>query len=446
MTVRAKIIEGREPVRLVHVTTVPETLHFLTGQAEYMRGRGIEVTALSSPGERLTAFAEHEQVPVHAVELARRITPLKDLGAVWRIRRILRQVRPDIVHAHTPKGGLLGMIAAALERVPVRIYHLHGLPLMTATGLKRRLLEWTETVSCRLAHQVLCVSDSVRRVAISEGLCPPARIKVPMCGSINGVDANGRFNPAQQPEGTRAAVRARHAIPPGATVAGFVGRIVRDKGLVELATAWRVLREQYPELHLLMVGPFEPQDPVPPGVETLLRGDPRIHLAGVDWETPPLFTAMDFLVLPTYREGFPVVPLEAAAMGLPTVGTRVPGCIDAVVDGVTGTLVPPRDATALAEAMGAYLRDPELRRRHGRAARERVLRDFRHEAMWEALHSEYTRLLQEAGRIAGSASPLQSAPVVSECERRPAPHGVARTFFGYPTGPLMKGPTLAPKS
>src|SRR5207247_622691 len=127
----------------------------------------------------------------------RRITPLKDVQALGRIRRVFRHVRPDIVHGHTPKGGLLAMIAATLERVPVRIYHMHGLPLMTATGLKQRLLRWTETVSCRLAHQVLCVSHSVQEVAIAEGLCPAAKIKVLLGGSINGVDALGRFHPTR---------------------------------------------------------------------------------------------------------------------------------------------------------------------------------------------------------------------------------------------------------
>jgi glycosyltransferase involved in cell wall biosynthesis len=395
--------EQRPPHRLVHVTTVPETLAFLNGQAAYLRARGIEVHALSSPGEWAGTFRTREQVPVHTVELTRRITPLHDLRAVGRIRRIVRQVRPDIVHGHTPKGGLLAMIAASLEGVPVRIYHLHGLPLMTATGLKRRLLQWTETISCRLAHQVLCVSNSVREVAIAEGLCPAHKIKVLLGGSINGVDADGQFNPARLPAATRTEIRNRYGIPPDATVAGFVGRIVRDKGMAELAWAWRTLREEYPQLHLLMVGPFEPQDPVPTEVEALLREDPRIHLVGVCWETPPLYAAMDLVILPTYREGFPVVPLEAAAMGLPVVATRIPGCVEAVQDRTTGLLVPVRDAAALAEAIRGYLHNPELARRHGRAGRERVLCDFRREAMWEALSWEYARLLRTAGRLPEAA-------------------------------------------
>jgi glycosyltransferase involved in cell wall biosynthesis len=381
-------------VRLVHVTTVPESLTFFHGQVGYLKARGVDVWALSSPGELLDQFAAREGVPVHGLEMPRRITPLRDLATTARLWRWLRKVRPDIVNAHTPKGGLLGMVGAWLARVPVRIYHMHGLPFMTATGLKRRLLRWAERVSCLLAHQVFCVSASLREAAVAEGLCRPDKIAVLHHGSINGVAAETAFNPARVGGTVRATERGRYGIPLDAEVIGFVGRVVRDKGLVELVEAWQTLRAERPELHLLVVGPFEPQDPLPPEVEKLLRTDPRVHLTGMNWDTPPLYTAMDVVVLPTYREGFGIVAIEAAAMELPVVATEVPGCVDAVQDSVTGTLVPPRDAAALTEAIRLYLLDPQLRRRHGRAGRERVLREFRQEDIWEELYAEYTRLLQ----------------------------------------------------
>jgi glycosyltransferase involved in cell wall biosynthesis len=279
----------------------------------------------------------------------------------------------------------------------VRIYHMRGLPLMGATGVKRRLLWSTEWIACRLAHRVFCVSHSVRREAVDAGICPPEKIRVLLGGSGNGVDATDRFDPDARGEEARRLTRTRFGIPASAPVIGFVGRIVRDKGVVELAGAWRELRERYAHLHLLLVGPFEPQDPVPAETERLLRADPRVHLAGMDWDTPPLYAAMDVVALPTYREGFPNVPLEAAAMRLPVVATRIPGCVDAVADGRTGLLVPPRDPAALRDALVRYLDDPELRLLHGAAGRERVLREFRQEGIWEALHAEYRRLLAEHG-------------------------------------------------
>ena len=175
------------------------------------------------------------------VHMPRGIDPIGDIVAVARLYRALRWIRPDIVQAGTPQGGLLGTIAATLARVPVRIYHIRGLPLMTATGPRRRVLWATEKISCRLAHRVLCVSHSIREVAIAEGLCPPEKITVLCGGSGNGVDAEGRFNPAKVAPDVRAKVRQHYAIPLDAPVLGFVGRFHSIKGVSELVDAWKVL-------------------------------------------------------------------------------------------------------------------------------------------------------------------------------------------------------------
>jgi glycosyltransferase involved in cell wall biosynthesis len=371
--------------------TVPVTLFFLSGQASFMRRSGFEVHAIASPGDALQAFGEQEEIAVHAVAMTRSITPAQDLRALWRLWRVLRRIRPRIVHAHTPKGGLLGMLAAWLVGAPVRIYHMRGLPFVTATGLRRRLLRAVEGLSCSLAHRVLAISHSTRAIAVEEGICDPGKIRV-VLGGGNGVDADRRFVP--NGDATRSSTRARHGIPADALVIGFVGRLARDKGVVELARAWERIRETDPRVHLLLVGPLEEENAVPADVVAGLQGDARVHLTGLDWETPPLYSAMDVVALPTYREGFPNVPLEAAAMALPLVATRIPGCVDAVLDGVTGTLVPPRDASALAAALLRYLADPALRARHGEAGRRRVLADFRREAIWEALREEYRSLLE----------------------------------------------------
>lgn len=381
--------------KLLHITTVPETLSFLTGQIGYMKLQGYEVDVLSSPGKLLLEFAEQQQVKAYAVEMPRWITPIKDLQSLVYICRYLRQIRPHIVHASTPKGGLLGTIAAWLMRSPIRVYQMRGLPLMTATGYKRSLLWWSEKISCLLAHQVFCVSHSLREVAISEGLCPATKITVLLGGSSNGVDAREQFNPEGVGVEVGREIRQQYGIPVDATVVGFVGRIVRDKGIAELVQAWKILRKEFPNVHLLMVGPFEPQDPVSPDIENSLKNDLRIHLTGNSQNIPPFYAAMDILTLPTYREGFPNTPLEAAAMQLPVVATKIPGCIDAVQDGITGILVPPRNVEALAKAIRAYLQSSELRQQHGQAGRLRVLHNFSQEAIWAAMYQEYQRLSQE---------------------------------------------------
>lgn len=378
--------------RLVHVTTVPQTLYFLRGQIAFMKSRGFDVSAIASPGPDLQKFADLEGIDVHAVEMPRRITPFGDLRALVRLVRILRRIKPDVVHSHTPKGGLLGMIAAWLAGIPARAYTLHGLPLETASGVKRTLLRWCERVSCALARRVYAVSGSLRRRAAVEGLCRPGKISVLGAGTVNGVDAGKRFAPSPCPYEAAAARRAC-SIPSEVRVVGFVGRIVRDKGVEDLVRAWKELRELLPDVHLLVVGGFEPQDPVSAEAAETLRTDPRVRLAGHVDSMRAMYSIMDVVVLPTYREGFPQVPLEAAAMERPVVATRVTGCVDAVVDGETGTLVPPGDPRALAEATATYLRDPALRQRHGRAGRARVLRDYRPESLWLLTHREYEELL-----------------------------------------------------
>lgn len=387
-------------VKLVHIVTVPESFAFLRGQTRYMAQRGFEITGISSAGFYQTTFGDAEPVRLVTIEMTRRITPIRDLLALARLVRALRAIRPQIVHAHTPKGGLLGMLASVIARVPVRIYHMRGLPLTTAKGPRRVVLALTERTACAFASRVVCVSHSLRTEAIAERLAAPGKIVTLHRGSGNGVDAATAFNP-DLPDGDRRcrrkAFRTRVQLPEDAGVVVFLGRLVRDKGLVELAEAWESLGERHPNAHLVAVGPFEPQDPLPTSTIEILRGHPRIHLLDRTEDVRSAYSAADFVVLPTYREGLPNVLLEAAAMRLPVVATRVAGCIDAVVDGTTGTLVPVRDAAALGAAIERYLLDPSLRLRHGEAARCHVLASFQPEAIWSATHEQYTALLNQAG-------------------------------------------------
>jgi len=383
-------------LKLLHILTVPFSLFFIRGQVGYMKDRGFHVSVITSPGKQLDEFASEQEVDVCAVEMPRRITPVQDLVSVWRLYRCIKNIKPTIIHSHTPKGGLLGMIAAYSANVPARIYSIRGLPHMTATGYKRVLLKYAEKISCLLAHQVLCVSHSIRSVAVEDGLCPADKIKVLLSGSGNGVDATTRFNPANWPE-SRNEIREKYGIPDSAVVVGYIGRIVRDKGVVELAEAWKTISKNNPKAYLMLVGPFEPQDPVPAETKEYLESCKTIILLGECKDAAPFYTAIDISVLPTYREGFPNVPLEAAAMELPIVATSVPGCIDAVQDNVTGILVSPKQSDVLAAAIQRYLDDPELRVMHGKAGRERVLREFRQDDLWEAIYQEYVTLLESRG-------------------------------------------------
>jgi glycosyltransferase involved in cell wall biosynthesis len=206
----------------------------------------------------------------------------------------------------------------------------------------------------------------------------------------------GRFNPDLVAPSEALAVRRELGIPPDALVVGFVGRLVRDKGVAELVRAWERIRDEFPGAHLVCVGPIEPRDPISPADRRALEGDPRIHLLGFRQDLPRLYSSMNLLVLPSYREGFPNVPLEAQSMRIPVITTSAEGCVDAVEHGLTGLLVEPRNSDALLRATQAYLRDAGLREQHGRAGRERVLALFARERLWEALLGVYESMLTAA--------------------------------------------------
>jgi glycosyltransferase involved in cell wall biosynthesis len=233
----------------------------------------------------------------------------------------------------------------------------------------------------------------MQSILVEAKLCPPEKVVVLANGSSGGIDSQ-RFDPAAYTLEDGRAFRQVLGIPGAAVLVGFAGRIVRDKGIIELAQAWMELRIKYPHLHLVVAGEAENQDPIPVDAREILKSDPRIHLIGQCQDIVRFYAACDIIVLPTYREGFPNVLLEAAAMGRPCVATRVPGCTDAVIDGVTGTLVPPYDAAGLAAGIGVYVTDPGLRRLHGAAGRARVLRDFRPEMIYLDLYRHYCDLLR----------------------------------------------------
>lgn len=383
--------------RLVQIVTIADSLRALGGQFASMRDHGFDVHAISSPGAYLGELSASQGVSAHALDMTREITPWRDFHALSRLTSLLREIRPDIVHAHTPKAGLLAMIAARRAGVPAAIYHLRGLKYVTARGWKRRLLIACERMSCRLADEILCVSRSLRSTALEERLAPAHKLHVLLNGG-HGMDCEGRFHPDRLAATTRDDVRRQLGIPQDAVVIGFVGRIARDKGIIELSTAWDMVRQSRDSAHLLIVGPDESNDPVPAEILARLRADARVHFAGSTNDTPPLYAAMDVVCLPSYREGLPKVPLEAAAMRRPVVATRIPGCTDSIVDGKTGLLVPVKDSSSLAAALAVFLDDESFRQRCGAAGRALVVSQFSQNEVWRELRSFYTRMLARTAR------------------------------------------------
>jgi glycosyltransferase involved in cell wall biosynthesis len=380
------------------LSTVPEALRNLAdGQLAFFRERGYEVIAVSSPGEDLDVVGQREKVQTAPIPMQREIRPAHDLVSLWRLWRLMRKSRPDIVIAGTSKAGLLGMLAAWFSRVPVRIYLLRGLRLETTRGLKHKILMLAEKIAVGCSHRVICVSQSLRQEAIGRGLVGPDKAVVLLHGSSNGILAD-RF--AQTPEVQAKAIKLREewSVPPDALIIGFVGRFVRDKGFVELVDAFAEILKTRPDARLLLVGEYESGDPVPEQYIRRVAEHPQIIRPGFIRNLAPYYGAMKVLAFPTYREGFPNVVLQAAAAGLPVVAFRATGAIDAVQDGITGTLVPLADSRALAAGLLRYLNDDDLCQRHGQAGLKRAMTDFQREPLWAAMEAQFRELLASSRR------------------------------------------------
>jgi len=382
--------------RVLHVATVALSLNLMRGQLAFLREAGFEVTLISSPGGELEAAGRSEEIETLAVPMAREISPWRDLKSLVRLYRVIRRLRPSITNVGTPKAGLLAGMAAWLARVPCRFYTLRGLRSETTRGLKRRILLLSERIACLCAHRVICVSESLRQRAVALGIVQPHRALVLGSGSSNGVDTS-RFLLTPLLLNRVAGLRQELKIPLEAQVVGFVGRLTRDKGVAELVKAFNRLCETSAVVWLLLVGDFEDGDPLPPDVRRTIETNSKIIRTGFVPDATVYYQLMDVLALPSYREGFPNAILEAYAAGKPVVAARATGVVDAVVDGVTGVLVPVGDAESLAKGLESLLRNKDSAAAMGSAGRERVKREFQSERIWGALAREYSQLLGARG-------------------------------------------------
>ena len=314
------------------------------------------MVAISSPytpgwshGEvsELATFGEQEGIRTVVVPMERQISPIKDLKSLWRILRVLRKEKPDIVHSMTPKAGLITMVAAWLARVPVRIHTFTGLVFPTATGLKRRILMATDWLTCACATHIIPEGEGVKADLLNNGITKKP-IRVLGHGNVRGIDLSF-YNREAVVENAQCIM---HNAQSNSFIFIFVGRIVRDKGMNELVGAFKRLHKEFPEARLVLVGPFEDAlDPVLPETRAEIERNPCIEAVGLQKDVRPFYAAADALVFPSYREGFPNVVLEAGAMGLPSIVTDINGSREIIIEGKNGTIISPRDEEALYQAM-----------------------------------------------------------------------------------------------
>lgn len=376
---------------VVLVSTVPFFLvNQLSSHIENLKTLGMRVTLVTSDGEELASFIEDEDVQVITIEIARPIKPWQDIMALYRLTRLFRQQRFSIMHSTTPKAGLLSALAAKLAGIPIRLHTFTGQVWVTKRGLMKWLLQKMDQTIIHLNTHCYADSPSQRKLLIDSGITDPDKVSTYGKGSLAGVDLK-RFSRKRFSQETREKLRNRVGIKNGAFVLTFIGRLTRDKGIYELLSAFRKLRKRNLDLELLLLGPLD--DETGSSCLRTIESLPEAHWFGYVQQPEEYLAITDLLCLPSYREGFGTVVIEAAAMGVPTVGTEISGLVDAVEHGLTGLLVPPRDVNALAEAIEAIMRDKELLKRMSSVATLRCEQEFDSIKVNNLVASEYARWL-----------------------------------------------------
>jgi glycosyltransferase involved in cell wall biosynthesis len=379
-------LADRSPHIVVGITSA-QTCLILGDRLRSLRDAGFRVTLVASPAETLDRIGESGGIKTIGIPMSREITPVADLVSVFRLWRMLMDLSPDVVEFSTPKAGLLGMLAAWFARVPRRVYLLRGLKLESTTGFKRKLLLEVERIAAACAQIVLCVSSSLQIKALSLGLAPARKLQMLGSGSSKGVDIE-HFRPGDSD------VRRQFGLPSSARVIGFVGRFTRDKGIPALIDAFELILQAMPQTYLLMVGWFDDaDDALDRKMRDRITRHPSIVCTGFVEDTAPYYRAMDLLILPTRREGFPNAVLEASATEIPVLTTLSTGACDSVIHGVTGLLVP-GDLESICEATVRLLRDSDQCKLMGSAGRAWVLEHFGKQRVLALTTSFYKSLLK----------------------------------------------------
>lgn len=384
--------------KIIRISTVPISLNvFCKGLLEEL-SNDYEIVAVSSPGTDLEKVEMREKVRTIAVPMRRHISPLHDLISLWQLFWLFRREKPDMVHSITPKAGLLSMLAAKLAGVPIRLHTFTGLIWPTARGLKRKILVATDKLLCACATHLNPEGQGVAHDLQAHITHKP--LTVLGHGNVRGIDFDYYTS---TPDIERAAdqYRADLGIPSDAFVFLFVGRIVRDKGIVELLEAFKKLTENYaPKSHtfssisLLLVGDEEEHlDPLPTSTQQLINTLPNVYRLPFQTDVRPFYATAQALVFPSYREGFPNVVLEAAAFALPSIVTDINGSREIITHGVNGFIIPSQNIEALTQAMQTLLHTPHLKSM-GEAAYRNVKQHFSKARVWQQLKDYYQHLLQ----------------------------------------------------
>jgi glycosyltransferase involved in cell wall biosynthesis len=379
--------------KLIRITTVPMSLQYLLrGQLPFMQDNGFEVLAVSANGPERQAILD-DGIKHIIIPFTRKITPLQDLRCLFLLIALFHHIKPDIVHTHTPKAGLLGMLAAWICSVPVRMHTVAGLPVMEAQGMKRWILMMTEKITYACASRVYPNSEGLREYIVNQLAISNEQLTIIGKGSSNGIDT-AFFSKSAELLTQASQIRLRYGTPEDAVVFSFVGRVVKDKGMHELVQAFRNVLSQRTDVYLMIVGPLEPElDPLDPEDLNFLQTNKQVIMAGFQRDVRPWLLASDVFVFPSYREGFPNVVMQACCLEVPCIVSDINGCNEIIKHEETGLVVKPKDHEALEKAMLKLKINRNFREGFKKRAREFVVMNYDQRFVWKELVKEYERQL-----------------------------------------------------
>ena len=370
-------------------TTIPITFVFFKDNLAYLN-KIFDVAAISSQKDNLEKVGKSEGIKTHYIPMNRSISPLKDLLGLFRFLVLFLKERPDIVHGNTPKAAMLSMIAAKLTGVKVRIYMCHGLRHEGTSGKMKWLLMKMEKLTCAAATEVICVSKGVRDSLIKDALCNDKKAIIIHYGSAGGIDLK-RFNGGTTENEN---IRKELGIASNDFIFAFAGRIVKDKGINELVSSFVKLQAVKHSVHLLLIGEEENGlNPINNESRMHINQNKNIHAVGWQNDIRPYLLSSNAFVLPSYREGFGMVLLEAGALGLPCITSDISGCNEIIIQGENGAIIPSQNENELYEKMKEWLEQPEKIAYMAGKARNLVKKRYEQSTVWKALLNEYIRLV-----------------------------------------------------
>ncbi len=376
--------------KVLHVVNISFVLPYYLGkQITYFRDKDFSISIACSKSEEFYKFCHVYKTNPIPLNVSRKFDLFNDLLSVFKLIIQIRKNNFSIVIGHTPKGGLISMAASYIANTKKRIYFRHGLMFETSSGLKRKFLIAIEKFTGLLATDVICVSNSVLEVSNKLNLSSPNKNKILNRGTCNGIDSLNKFNPNNISEYVKLNFKKQYQIFPNDILVGFVGRIVRDKGIEELILAWKNIIIANANVKLILVGPFEMRDAVDPLIQEYIVNEKSIIYAGEQIDTVLYYSILDIFILPSYREGFPTVVLEASSMQLPVITTKNTGCIDSIQDNYTGIYC---DLTinSITKSIQYYIDNPLLRKNHGINGRNFVINNFNPEMIWKEIEKIMT--------------------------------------------------------